>query len=315
MLQRLRSGHRSVRRGLVVLLATAGAIGASGCNNSPSSVFDCSGKGEVRGRFSETNSGEIEFRHGVVSGNAASGYTVLFTDDALLADALRASPYPVDEVEPVARLLGELVVGYTFDADGSLREHLTRGLSTSSGSGGNDKGKITVDDKGCARGDVRLQYYGSGFFALPLPKRAAGEARTDVEPSSSSTRHEDPLLRYADTHARLVDRHPVIPFETLGFSTRVATVLSADPRALAALERVRTQCPHPARTSLNEYAEVVGPAEPAPGIVLSGTAVTSLHGGQPTLDNCYVMQRNGEYIDQCWPFTTDCIKVPLYQSN
>lgn len=287
-----------------------------GCGK-PSSVFDCSGDGEARGKFSEGNAGALTFKDGVVWGDAEQGYRVVFTDDTVFADAMRASPNPSREAPLAAQLLGILVIGYDFEPDGDYRQHFTQGTSTSSGHSSLDSGRIQVDDKGCARGDVKLQYEGSGYFALPV-KRAATTQDIEVGGSADmaqSAGTDDPLQRYAATHARLSNRHPAIPFEALGYSSASATILSNDKRAQAALLRVLAQCPNPAKTSLNEYAEVVGTVEASPGVVLSGTAVTSQQPGGPVLDNCYVMQRNGEYIDQCWPLTTDCTTTPLYKAD
>lgn len=296
---------------LILMLPFLGGCG------KPSSVFDCSGDGEARGKFSEGNAGALTFKDGVVWGNAEQGYRVVFTDDTVFADAMRASPDPSREAPLAAQLLGILVIGYDFDPSGDYRQHFTQGTSTSSGFSGGDKGKISIDAKGCARGDVNLAHGGSGYFALPMKAPSSTQA-LEVGGSADNAQGaemDDPLQRYAATHARLSNRHPVIPFEALGYSGSSATILSSDKRAKAALLRILAQCPDPAKTSLNEYAEVVGTAEANLGVVLSGTAVTSQQSGGPVLDNCYVMQRNGEYIDQCWPLTTDCTTTPLYKAE
>jgi len=300
---------------LLALILTLPFLG--GCS-SPSSVFDCSGDGEARGKFSEGNSGALTFKDGIVLwGDAEQGYRVVLTDDTVFADAMRASPDPAREAPMAAQLLQILVIGYDFEPNGNYRQRFTEGTITSSGRSSLDSGRIQVDGEGCARGDVKLQYEGSGFFALPV-KRAATTQDVEVGGSADmaqSAGTDDPLQRYAATHARLSNRHPVIPFEALGYSSAVATILGNDKRAQAALARLISQCPNPLRTSLNEYAEVVGTAEPSPGMVLSGKAYSSQQAGGAVLDNCYVMQRNGEHIDQCWPLTTDCTKTPLYKAD
>lgn len=297
-----------------VLIAMMIFLGGCG---KPSSVFDCGGDGEARGKFSEGNTDTLTFKHGVVWGSAEQSYRVVFSDDAVFADAMRASTDPAREAPLAAQLLGILVIGFDFDPSGSYRQYFTLGTSTSSGFSGGDNGKISIDAKGCARGDVKLAQDGSGYFALPL-KPPATTQHVEVGGSADTAQSagvDDLLQRYAATHARLNDRHPVIPFEALGYSGASATILSSDKRAKAALLRILAQCPNPAKTSLNEYAEVVGTVEPFPGVVLSGTAYASQHAGGPVLDNCYVMQRNGEYINQCWPLTTDCTTTPLYKTD
>ncbi len=76
---------------------------------------------------------------------------------------------------------------------------------------------------------------------------------------------------------------------------------------------MREQCPDPRSASLNEYGEVVGASTPGNGPRFNGTGQASLGMDGPVIGNCYVMQRDGEYIDQCFPLTTDCAKVPLYK--
>lgn len=295
-----------------LVLIVAGVAPLCACN-SPSAAFDCSGDGEVRGSFSEINSGELTFRHGLIVGDAGRGYTVLFTDDDLLAKALRASPEPEAEVGAIAQMLGKLVVGYEFDVAGNYQQRITRGTSSGSGMTGSDEGRVTIDDQGCARGDVTLTSYGSGFFALPLQRdRRRREVEGNSMGESASGEADDPLATWADAFARLIDLHPVIPLETLGFSTPAATQLSSDPRAQAALKRVREQCPDPRTATVNEYGEVVGPSTPGHGARFNGTVQVSRGPDGPVLGHCYVMQRDDAYIEQCFPLHTDCAKVPLW---
>jgi hypothetical protein len=284
--------------------------------------MDCSGTGEVAGSFSEINSGSLTFEHGLAWREADGAYSVLFTDDAVLAEAGRASSDPEYETGHVATMLGELVVGYRFDADGSYRERITLGSSTSRGSSGADSGRIALQTDGCVRGDVHLDYYGDGSFALPLiqpeqNRRMHGQAlEVDSRPEPAPPARaftadkvpsdEDPLEQWRAVYIQLSASHPAEAMGALNFSPGVAVRLATDARARAALERVRSQCPDPARATLDEYGDVVGEARPAPGIVLEGTALTSLSETGAFLRLCYVMKRNGEYIDQCFPFSEDC---------
>lgn len=307
-----------------------------GCGGS-SAGFDCGGTGTVRGRYSEINSGTLEFAHGLFWGNDVQGYRVLFTDDPLLAEALRASPDPGREAPLAANMLQVLLVGYDFKPDGNYRQHFTFGSGNSSGWSGADRGEVSIDSEGCARGDVHLDHPGDGHFALPRlhPEQIAAALNTDVEiggatqgvatAAGGSGRDDsvDMLQTWRAAYRRLHEAHPATALQALGFSAPVASVLAAHPGAKLSVERMRNQCPDPATASLNEYGEVIGEARPTPvsaragvpvvATVLSGTAMASFGGDGAVIDNCYVMKRNDEWIDQCWPISTDCTTSKRYE--
>ncbi len=307
-----------------------------GCSG-PSAGLDCDGAGSVRGRYSEINSGTLEFAHGLFWGDDVQGYKVLFTGDSLLAEALRASPDPGREAPMAARMLQVLLVGYEFGPDGKYRQHFTFGSGNSSGWSGADRGAVKIDGKGCARGDVHLDHPGDGHFALPLlhPEHIAAALNSDVEiggatpgvatAAGGSGRDEavDMLEAWRAAYSRLHDAHPASALQTLGFSAPVASALAAHPGAKQAVERMRTQCPDPATASLNEYGEVIGEARPTPvsakagvpmaATVLSSTAVVSNGGNGAVIDNCYVMKRDDESIEQCWPISADCTTSKRYE--
>lgn len=301
--------------GLVFLLA--------GCGG-PAGWLDCSGAGEVDGNFRETNSGALTFKHGLAWRGPDGGYSVLFTDDPLLAEAGRFSPDPERETNLAAGMLGALIVGYRFKPDGAYREHFTMGSSTSSGWSGADIGRISLQDD-CLRGDVRLDHYGAGAFALPSihPEQNLAmlgetlEIDTRPEPTASpaplqsgaAPTIEDASTAWVAVHAQLMATDRAVALQALDFSPLVAARLAQDARIGAALDRVRSQCPDPASARLDEYGDVVGESRPAPGIVLEGTALTTAVGTDAVLRLCYVMKRNGEYIDQCFPLTEDCSKA------
>jgi hypothetical protein len=304
-----------MRTVLRVLLA-AWPLLLAGCGQ-PSGMLDCSGHGTARGSHEEINSGQLEFKHAVAFA-LGSGYTVIFTDDATLAELMRASPSPEYEAALAAAMLDRLLVGFRFDAQGQLLEHLTLGNSTSSGTDGSDRGAMTADTDGCARGDVRRKYHGNAYFAVPLAhpeKRGAalaveyGDATNAAMPASPD---DDMLARWRAAYARLTDLHPVTAVQALGFSAPAAAVLAADPRTAAVLERVRTQCANPARATLNEYGEVAGPSLSHDGFVFQSTVVAETAQDGAYLANCYVMHRNDEALEQCWPLKQDCSKVPAY---
>jgi hypothetical protein len=296
-----------------ILLGTLGLL----------ALADCSGVGEVVGSFSETNSGALTFGHGLAWREPDGSFSVLFTDDPVLAEAGRASPDPEYETGHAAEMLGELVVGYRFGSDGRYAERITLGTSLSRGSSGADSGRIRVKADGCARGDVHLDYYGDGSFALPLlqpghnrhlhDQALERDMRPEAAPAATEPAavpdEEHPLAQWSAVHARLHAADPAAAMQALNFSPPVAATLARDARALAALARVRSQCPDPASATLDKYGDVGGESRPAPGVTLKGTALTSVSESGAFLSLCYVMQRNGEYIDQCFPFSEDCSRA------
>lgn len=303
-----------MRTVLGVLLATSLLL--AGCGQ-PSDALDCSGHGTARGSHDEINSGQLDFRQAVAFA-LNGGYTVIFTDDATLAELMRQSPSPEHEVARAGAIFDRLLVGFRFDGHGQLLEHLTLGNSTSSGSDGSDRGAMTADTDGCARGDVRRKYDGNAYFAVPLahPERRGAELAVEYGPATNASMpafpDEDLLARWRAAHARLTDLHPVTAAQALGFSASAAAVLAADPRTQNALERVRTQCVDPAQAILNEYGEVSGPSPSHDGVVFQSTVVTETGSDGEYLANCWVMQRNDESLEQCFPLHTDCRKVPAY---
>jgi len=298
----------------LALLITLGALGACG------SSLDCSGHGEVQGSYAEINVGSVSFDHGLAWVEDHGGYTVLFSDDALLIDALRASSRPQDELHAVASLLGRLVAGYHFHEDGSFREHFTEGTGVSSGWSSADQGHVALGKDACLRGTVRPDSGAPARFALPM--RRAGTGTLELERADrpaaapalpSEHDQEDPLQLWQAAYRRLTDRHPVTAVQALGFSTAVAEKLVGDPRVAAALDRVVRQCPDPASARLGDYGDVVGMAHPMPGIVLGATAEARQGDGGAALGNCYVMERNGQPMAQCWPMQADCTTAALWQ--
>ena len=293
-------------------------LAGAGCGQR-AAWLDCSGAGEVTGEFSETNSGSLTFRHGLAWRESSGDYSVVFTDDPLLAEAGRLSPDPGHEATLAAQMVGALLVGYRFHPDGSYREHFTAGRSASSGWSGADVGRIEIEDTDCARGSVRLDYGGGGAFALPLidteqnatvlaqsveldtrPEAQAPDTATDAADAHA---HDDALATWTAVYAQLKHPDGSQALQALGFSPGAAARLAQDARVRASLDRVRRQCPDPATARLDEYGDVVGESHPAPGIVLEGTALTETG---PVLRLCYAMVRNGENIAQCFPFEEDC---------
>ena len=306
------SVRRRLRRSMAMGMIVACFLFSASCSNS--NALDCTGDGSVAGSFSEINTGTLKFAHGVAWGNPVQGYRVLFTEDPVFADALRASPNPAEESELIARVLGELVIGYEFSADGVYRQHLSMGTSTSSGSSGADLGRISIDDQGCARGDIHVDHYGDGSFALPLlrPNPAAGDIEMDDRPESvpriNTTATDDPLAAWRTAYSRLSDLHPTSALQAIGFSASVAARMAPDPRAQAALRRMRDQCPSPASAELDEYGDVVGIAWPHAGVMLGSTADAAFTGDGAVIENCYVTTRNDQSVEQCWPLISDCSK-------
>lgn len=288
----------------------------AGCGQ-PSDMLDCAGDGTARGSHDEVNSGQLDFKHAVAFAQGG-GHTVIFTDDATLADVMRQSPDPEREGALAASMFDRLLVGFRFDGGGQLKEHLTLGNSTSWGTDGSDRGAMRIDDAACARGDVRRKYHGNAYFAVPLahPEQHGGALAVEYGEATNAAipavPDHDLLARWRAAHARLTDLHPVTAVQALGFSASAATVLAADPRTQSTLERIRTQCADPALATLNEYGEVSGPSPAHGGFVFQSTVVTETAADGEYLANCWVMHRNDEALEQCWPLKQDCSKVPTY---
>jgi hypothetical protein len=302
------------------ILFTTALIG--GCSRQLSSTMDCSGGGAVRGQYDNVNDGKLEFKLGAAWRNDGGGFTVMFTRDPVLATALRASPDPDSEAARLGQVLGELLVGLQYHPDGKFEQRITRGTSTSSGWSGDDEGSAAMDEQGCLRGDVKLSGYGFAHFALPLlaPEKIAAsigsgvevDSRTQPSPTAVVDGEADALKRWSAAWTRLNEAHPVTALQAMGFSSPVAAALADDKRALATLKRMRGQCPQASTAGLNEYGEVVGDSHPRPDMVLNGTGTASISPWGGVIDNCYVMKRNDQYIDQCWPLSQDCASTPLY---
>ena len=298
---------------LRVLLAACPLL-LTGCGQ-PSDALDCAGHGTARGSHDEINSGKLDFKHAVAYA-LGDGYTVIFTDDATLAELMRQSPSPEHEVALAGAMFDRLLVGFRFDGHGQLLQHLTLGNSTSWGSDGSERGAMIASTDGCARGDVRREHHGNAHFAVPLahPERRGAELAVEYGAATNASKPDAPdddlLARWRAAHARLTGLHPVTAVQALGFSASAAAVLAADPRTRDALERVRTQCVDPAQATVNEYGEVTGPSPSHEGFVFQSTVVTETARDGEYLAHCYVMQRNDEALEQCWPLKTDCRRVP-----
>ena len=74
-------------------------------------------------------------------------------------------------------------------------------------------------------------------------------------------------------------------------------------------------CRRTSDARLDEDSDVIGPSPPVPGLVLDGTALTSLTETGAFLRLCYVMTRNGDSIEQCLPLTEDCSKPAPVEST
>lgn len=295
----------------------------AGC--SAADQLDCSGIGTVHGQYRDVNIGSAELRYGAAWGSAELGHSVVLSDHRGYAEALQRSARPLADSELAAELLGIVVIGANYDPSGDFVDYFTYGKGRSSGSGGGYSGSLRVDADGCARGNVALYRDNAAVFALPRwrPENASlytqgpeggGATATDdggVAPPDS----DDPLQWWATLHAQLMRADPGEALLALGLSAQVAAHLATDPVALATLERLRTQCPDPARARLNEYGEVEGPSTAANGITLFGWVTTDLGEGGLTIRHCSVSQRNGEAVEQCWPLTADCREAPLWKPS
>ncbi len=292
------------RRTILCLLA----LGLVGC--SPASRLDCSGEGSAYGRFEDSNYGALEFEHAVVVRQLDGSATVLFTDDANLATAMRNSQYPLSEGPDAAKTIGRHMVGFEYDTGGNYKQRIVVGSQQGSGWSGADRGSISVDEAGCARGHAYLDGDDSGVFAVPIWRDPADLA---IEPGgvpsadAAEPADEDPLELWRLAWTRLNQPDPVLALQALGLSPGAAASLVEDKRALATLERMRTQCADPASAVYNpDYQEIVGPSPEHEGMVFTATVRARPDGNSAVIDNCYVMFRNDVSIEQCWPQRQDC---------
>lgn len=315
--------HRQARL-IAGLLLAAGTL--AGC--SPSTAhLSCEGDGSVSGHYEEINHGELSFRHGVAWRRDDGGIDVLFSAHPAVAEALRDSPNPRLEAGLVGELLAELLIGFEYAADGVYTQRFTLGSSTGSGWSGADRGRIEVDGLGCARGWADLDGDDHGRFALPLrqPQRNAMLMRQGPEADAGRVESisslsgpdvvDEPFPRWQAVHQRLHARHPAAALQALGLSLPAAERLAAEAIALAALQRLREQCPDPASAGYDDFGDVVGIVSPRPGISLESTVLTFIGPHGPQLHLCYAMARDGRPIEQCFPLRQDCSQAPYVGPN
>jgi len=292
----------------------------AGCGGGES-LMDCSGEGSVQGEFSEINTGAFAFGHGLVW-RAEDGYIALFTQSKASAQALLLSPAPEREAETVMHLLGESLLRINFDEAGGYRRFSVSGQGGISGWGSDHRGRLRLDAAGCARGRVDLGSYGQARFALPLhapaaalaalqqPLEAGDMAPAEVEQAQSmpdpAPDLADPVAAWTWVHARLDPARPLPAFSVLGLSSFVAQSLAGEPRAIAALERLRSQCPDPASARPGGYFLLEGEARTREGRVLEGDAQLAAGDAGPQLLHCRVLRLVDERWQECLPMQRDC---------
>jgi hypothetical protein len=298
----------------LLVLTLAGCAG-------PAADMDCSGEGSVRGEFSEINTGAFTLRHGL-AWRGEGGYIALFTPGQGSARALLLSPAPEREAETVMQLLGESLLQIDFDESGRYRRFHAIGRGSISGWSSDHRASLSVDTGGCARGRVDVSSYGSVEFALPLhapgaalaalqqPLEAGSTALPEPEPPATNAPGapglDDPQAAWAWVHARLDPARPLPAFATLGLSPLVAQSLAGEPRAIAALERLRSQCPDPASARPGGYFNVEGEASTRAGKRLAGDAQLADGVDGPQLVHCRVLRLVGERWHECEPIQQDC---------
>lgn len=287
---------------------------------SPAAHFDCSGEGTAEGEFIDANYGELIFRHAIVLPMTDDGHTVLFTDDATLLAAMRASRDPLVEGTLAAQALGKHMVGFQYDRYGDYKQRIVVGNQSGSGWSGADRGSIRIEADGCARGYAQLDGKDWGTFAVPLwrdpgdvsvepggtppPTEIVPEAPLEATETSEADA-ELALWRLAWTRLHLPE--PALALEALGLGPGPAAVLAGDARGLATLARMRQQCAD-ATTALwdGSYGEVVGNSPTVDGVAFWATVRATADGPGARIANCYVMERNGQSLEQCWPLQQDC---------
>lgn len=295
----------------------------AGC--SAADQLDCGGIGTVYGQYRDVNIGNAELRYGAAWGSAELGYGVVLSSHRGYAEALQRSARPLFDSERAAELLGLVTVGAVYDTGGDFVSYFASGKGSSRGTSSGYSGSLVIDDEGCARGNFSLYDDRNAVFALPQwrPENVrlyaqgpeGGEVSTSQAGGIDPPDTDDPLQVWAALHAQLVHPDPARGLIALGLSVPVAEHLANDPAALRALERLRTQCPDPARAKLNEWGEVEGPSTAAPDITLSGWVSTEIDEGRLRLRMCSVSTRNGESVEQCLPLQDDCRQAPLWRPD
>lgn len=295
---------------------SACAVLVAGCQGLSA---PCTPSGTVRGEYEEANLGRIDPRHGVGWAREDGSWRVALTDRPEFVVALRASADPEREFDGVRRMLGAPVVGFTTDASGDLVDYFARvGMPSSQGRGGGARGQVSLHADGCLRGDYWEWKTRRAQFSVPvaggavgsLAVEAGGDAEVDIELEAPDAllALPDPLQDWRQAHAALSDPSRVRGFQALGFSEPVALELAQMPAAVDTLERLRRQCPLPERSALDEYGDLTGIAEAAPGVELESTLRSGGFSGTPPVYDCYAMRRNDQPTEQCWVIFQDCAR-------
>lgn len=300
-------------------LAALGAcmLMLAGCRGEP---LPCSVAGTVRGEYEDSNLGRVDPRHGIGWQRADGSWRVVLTDRAEFVMALRGSPDPEREFDGVRVMLGAPVFGFSVDPDGDLVDYFARiGMPSKEGRGGDARGHAALDDAGCLRGDYWEWKTRRAQFSVPVAGAAAAamasmaveagaDVMVEVEPPSDPQASADLMQHWRLAHAALSDPSRVRAFESLGFSEPVALELAQMPSALDMLERLQRQCPLPERSAPDEYGDIQGIAEAAPGVELESTLRISHFPDIPPAFDCYTMSRNGQPTEQCWVSFEDCAR-------
>ncbi len=307
------------------------------------------GEGQAQGGYDDANSGAGQFRYGAAwthgtdeAEPSADGmlslldplrHSVVLTDERGFAEAMRASADPERDVWILGDLFNANRIRVEYDADGKAVAYQLdtahRGSSTVPPDAPNfGKGRLAIDEAGCVRGGFRFDFRREAQFALPLWRSDAAawfaqspEAGVEdghaAEPPRPAPQPDDALAQWAQVHAQLMLENPAHALLALGLTPSAATVAAEFPQVRATLERLRTQCPDPARSrpepQFHAFGEIVGVASPAPEIELAGTVRTQAVDGAAVLQQCYVTGRNGQPVEQCWPMQSDCRTAKVWE--
>jgi len=304
-----------------------GFSGLAAC--SPSAHLDCSGDGEVDGVYEDANYGRIEFKHGIFIPSEGLG-TMLFTDDPTLVDAMRRSPDPLSDGPRLASMIGKSMVGFEYDQFGSYKQRIVVGKQQGSGWSGADSGSYAIDETGCARGHADLDADDWGVFAVPkwvdpgaaamnpedVPVEAGGSVTpTPMEMDEATASPDDALALWAKAWDRLHLADPAQALQATGLSSGAATAMADNKAMLAMLERVRQQCADPATAQYDtDYDEITGPSPTIDGFTFKATVRARADGDSAVIENCYVMFRNDQSLEQCWPMQQDCRTAPVFRN-
>ncbi len=303
-----------LKNGCAAWLYSSGEEGARLANPAP---LSCEGSGQVQGALDDVNMGSQRYQAGV-AWRFKAGIVVLLTQHRAFARTLAASADIDRDLYILHPMFNAAFTQVWLPESGGTPQHNVVTGPHKGGSGfGGMHGSFSIDQNDCVRGTWKYQSSGEASFALPLwnAQTAALFAQTPeaegakVEapaPAARPALKETREAEWAEVHAFLMQPDPSRALLALGLTESAAAAAAQEPQALAALERLRSQCPAPERAE-ETITWVAGEARPAPGIVLESQVITAEVADAAALRLCEVSAVNGvELRENCEPIRRDC---------